>query len=262
MPTNRQLYRRSIRIRRRRRRPCAPATCTIAELLDRQPKTLKRQDAFSRILDSARSSAELRAVRLSKNAFRQLHHAQVAPSEIEAFCRRYALPRHPFFPDFLSAKRDYLAERERIHAARKAYILSRTRQLPGPVVACMKYLGYLENHYNRSGRHPLWQAKLFPSSKKQIHEYERYSTVQWIARFRAHLAELEARYPALSPVVRERTVACFVLEMLPEQTPPPRPAARELTRQYRFLSLQHHPDRGGDSAMFIELKAARDTLLR
>jgi curved DNA-binding protein CbpA len=33
-----------------------------------------------------------------------------------------------------------------------------------------------------------------------------------------------------------------------------------VTAAYRRLSMQHHPDRGGDATVFVELKAARDVL--
>ncbi len=262
MPTNRQLYRRSRRVRHRTRRPRRQRrTYTLTELLDRQPKTLRRHRLFPQVLDSLRNSPELSRVRLSKRAFDHLHNATIPPTEVEAFCRNYGLPRHPLFPAFLTAKRDYLSERERLRAARKHYILTRTRTLPEPVVACIKYLGHLENHYNRKDEHPLWSTRLFPSTKKQVHDYEGYSAVQWIQRFREHLERLVSRYPALTPVVVERIVACFILECLPDEVPPKRPPARTVNQRYRVLCLRHHPDHGGDAAVFIELKAARDLLL-
>jgi hypothetical protein len=37
---------------------------------------------------------------------------------------------------------------------------------------------------------------------------------------------------------------------------------RALTKQYRKLALQHHPDKGGDSQVFVKLSAAYEKLLK
>ena len=37
---------------------------------------------------------------------------------------------------------------------------------------------------------------------------------------------------------------------------------RSLTRQYRKLAKQHHPDKGGDPEAFVKLSAAHEKLLR
>lgn len=267
MPTNRQLYRRFMRSsrsarRRGRTRARSPRTFSIPQLLERQPKTLRRHPLYPQILEYLRTDRQLRAVALSRNAYTKLQTALVSPSDIQEFYQRYALAPHPFYPLFLTAKREYLAERERIQNERRDYIRTHTRNLPAAVVTAIRYLGHLETHYNRRNEHPVWSAQLYPKSKKRVHQYERYATLDWIRTVREHLQALGTRYPALTSVIAERVLACFVLECLPAAVPPPRPGSRAVKERYRALCLHHHPDQGGDAQVFIELKVARDTLLR
>jgi hypothetical protein len=171
------------------------------------------------------------------------------------------LPKDPFFPLFFTIKRDYLAERERVREARHQYVLKRMRSLSPETLAQVKYLGRLEQHYNAAGRSPVWQGKLFPGSKRRADEYTRLTGPEWSRVFQNHLKALSERYPALSPGIANRVLACFVLGMTPSLVPPPRPARTDVARTYRRLSLLHHPDRGGDPSLFMAIKRARDTLV-
>ena len=163
---------------------------------------------------------------------------------------------------YLAIKRDYLVERERVALARREYIRARMRSLPPDVLARIRYIGYLEQHFN-AGRHsPVWQKQLYPGSKRKADAYTRYSDSEWRRLFREHTEALLARYRHLTPEVARRTLACFVLGMTPASVPPPAPKQQEVSRAYRRLSLLHHPDRGGDPEHFIALKNARDVLAR
>ena len=102
---------------------------------------------------------------------------------------------------------------------------------------------------------------LFPATKKQADAYSRYDASTWLAAYRRHLSLLARRYRDFSPLLADRVHAAFVLDLSPG-IPPSRPPATDVTRRYRALSLVHHPDRGGDPAMFIRIKRARDVLDR
>lgn len=207
-----------------------------------------------------RASERLRSLRISRRCYSLLNRARIQPHNLHHFYRTYRLPADPFFPLFFAIKRGYLAERERVKEARRQYILAAMRALPAPVLTTIKYLGYLERHYNAAGRSPVWQENLFPGSKKKADAYSRYDTSAWLALFRAHLALLVDRYRAMNDVIADRVFACIVLELTPTAIPPARPSADLVSRTYRRLSLLHHPDRGGDPTMFIEIKRARDVL--
>ncbi len=208
-----------------------------------------------------RESPVLNRVRMSRRCYSLLQHARITPSNLHHFYRTYRLPKNEFFPLFLTIRREYLAERERKQAKRREDIRRIVRTLPEHVLGFIKYLGYLENHYNYAGLHPLWQSKLFPASKKAARKYTEYTQLQWIELFRRHLLSLERRYRRFDEVTGKRLLACFVLECTPQSVPPIWPKRSQVTRSYRRLSLLHHPDRGGDSRLFIQLKRARDTLI-
>lgn len=211
------------------------------------------------------ASETLQALRFSRRCYSLLHHARIAPENLQHFHRSYRVPKSPFFPLFLAIKRDYLETQARRQEERRQYILSGMRALPPPILRFVKYLGYMEEHYNRGARHPLWQEHLFPGSKKRLREYQRYSELEWLRGFRGHLSRLSERYPGLHREFGERILACYLLDCIPAELPPrlppvwPDPAT--VQAQYRRLSKRHHPDRGGDGALFVELKRARDLLL-
>lgn len=208
-----------------------------------------------------RASQRLQRLRIGRRCYTLLNNARIHQHNLAHFYRTYRLPSDPFFPLFFAIKREYLAERRRVQEERHRYILQQVRALPEPVLATIKYLGHLERYYNDSSRSPLWQRRLFPSSKKQVREYGRYDATDWMRCFRNHLRRLQERYGAPTDVAIERIVASFMLGIIPERIPPQRPDIPMVSRTYRKLSLLHHPDRGGDPEMFIEIKRARDTLL-
>ena len=144
---------------------------------------------------------------------------------------------------------------------RRQYILSRMRDLPPEQLAVIKYLGHLERHYNAAGESPLWQRRVFPTSKKQANTYTRFSDDEWQRFYRVHLQALIARYPRFRREIGDRVFACLVLGLIPASIPPPVPDQREIAQWYRRQSLRHHPDRGGRADQFIAIKRARDSLL-
>lgn len=248
--------------RRARRRPRQTRrTYTLAHLLEKQPKTMRRQPGYDEMIARFNASERLQSLRVSSRCYTLLNQARIAPHNLENFYRTYRLPADPFFALFFLVKRGYLAEREQIREERRQYILSAMRSLPPDTLAQIKYLGHLERHYNAAGRSPLWQSEVFPGSKKKADSYRRFTPVRWHALFRSQTVRLMKRYPAFTRDAAERVLACFVLGLVPEGIPPAMPAAPEVIRTYRRLSLEHHPDRGGDPELFISIKRARDVLV-
>ncbi|MFW5995096.1 MAG: hypothetical protein ACOCRN_03210 [Spirochaetia bacterium] len=260
--TTRSRRRGPVRARRRRRARRTGRRYSLEYLLSRQPKGLRKHNDYPQLIAYLRNTPSLRKLGIPRRCYSLLHNARVTPENLEHFYRTYRLPRHPFFPLLLRIKRDYLAERVRIRQARRLYIREHMRALPEPVIGFIRYLGHFENEHNGAGYHPLWQEHLFPSTKKRVHALEKLTQKEWVDVFRAHLALLEQRYRTCRERDTERLLACYVLEYIPEQCPPVWPDKASARKRYRALSLRHHPDRGGDPAMFVELKDALEVLLK
>lgn len=257
------------RRRPRRRRQNPARTYSLRHLIDRQPKTLHRLPEYQAALRHFRANPRLQQTRISARAYTLLNQARLGAENLHHFYRTYRLSPDPFFPLFLTAKRAYDAERQRIKAERRTYIIDRMRGLPPGTLAMVRYLGYLERMYNGSGQSPVWQRELYPSSKRVADRLAASTDAAWFARFQTHLRALQARYPALTEVVADRVLAAYLLELdevidherlRAAGRPPQRPDRAAVTRAYRKQSLRHHPDRGGDHAQFIRTKWARDVL--
>ncbi len=252
-----------MRRRRRRRRPPSRQrrSYSLGYLLSQQPKTLRKDPRYARVVERLEASAGLLRLRVPRRCYSLLHGARISPEDLSSFYRTYGIPKDPFFPLFLEIKRDYLADRERYREERRQYILATVRSVPQPTLDFIKYLGYLEEHYNPRRLHPLWQAELFPRSKKQAKAYLGYGHGEWVNVFRRHLRLLSARYRGLSEPFAEKLLACYLLDCLPPEIPPQWPDDAAVSRAYRRMSLLHHPDRGGDHRVFIQVRRARETLI-
>jgi hypothetical protein len=216
------------------------------------------------------ANPRLHTVRIPRRCYTLLHDARIAPENLSNLYQTYRLPRDPFFPLFLACKRGYLAERERVRQARREYILTQVRSMPEPRLRTLRYLGYFERGLNSAGDSPVWQDRLFPGSKKQADAYLGLSEADWQSLIRTHMRDLCSRYPRLKPSVTDLIAAQSVLELLPDvrslpesarPAAPVPPAAQSVRASYRRLSLLHHPDRGGDPELFIQIKRAHDQLL-
>ena len=224
---------------RRRTRPRRRSTraYSIAELLARQPRSLAKDQNYATMVSHYESSERLRRLRVNRRCYSLLHNARIEPHNLHHFYRTYRLPENPFFPLFFAIKRNYLSERDRTREQRRRYILERMRSLPAPVLDCIRYVGYLERSYNGAGNSPVWQRHVFAGSKKRADAYTRFDRREWLSLFAIHLDLLQDRYPGLTDVICQRVLACFTLGIVPQRIPPARPAADEIARVYRRLSL-------------------------
>lgn len=233
---------------------------SLRSLLERQPKTFARHQDYSLLITLFRNSARLQSLIVSPRCWSLLNTARIDPENLSHFYRTYRLPEHPFFPLFLRLKRDYFAERERIRAERRVAIRAIVQTSPEYALEFLRYLGHLEDYYNAAGAHPLWQAQLYPSSKKAAHRTATRGVLEWIEVFKHHLATFALHYRGFTAREADMLLSAFVLGCLPTDIPPRAPESREVARAYRRESLRYHPDRGGDARVFIELKKARDNL--
>jgi hypothetical protein len=248
--------------RKRGRKPVKKYS--LSYLLSRQPKSLRKNEYYPIMLNYFYSSSKLQTLRFSRRCYSLLLHAKIDPHNLHHFYRTYRLPRDPFFPLYFKIKREYMQEQQRKKEEKTRYIADTMRRLPPPILEFIKYLARLEQRYNYSNRYPMWNKHLFPTTKKRVHEYLHFDFQDWIGFFRHYLDLLAGRYRALTGKTKEKLLACFILECLPELRAsgrePKWPDEAQVIRQYRRLSLQHHPDQGGNGQVFVELQRARDLL--
>ena len=252
--------RKTYRARRRTTRRRSSTFYTVETLLQRQPKSLASTSTYPAMMRAVQQTPGLLRVRFPRRCYTLLHNATITPENLPNLFRTYRLPNNEFFPLFLAARREYLRRREERSAARERYAIEVLRALPIHRLGAVKYLGTLECSLHPQQDCPVWNRSLFPSSRRAADRYARFDRDDWQRLFGTHVRRLCERYRAFSPMVGERVMAHLILEMVPAGVPPVPPRAAELAGAYRRLSLEHHPDRGGDAARFIELKRARDLL--
>ena len=245
-----------------KRRGRSRRSYTLLYLLEREPKSLRRDPYYPQMVDRLRSSKRLQCLRFNRRCYSLLQQAKIAPENLKYFYRTYRLPRDPFFPLFFMIKRDYLEERKRKKEEKVRYIAARLRGLPAPILGYIRFLAELESDLNGSGRYPLWSTTLFPKTKKLVHQYENYGPDEWISFFRDYLKQLEKRYRSFNERNAELLLACFIIEELPSAAPLRFPDEQRVKQSYRRLSKLHHPDRGGDSSYFVKLGRAKELLLK
>ncbi|MFW5711860.1 MAG: hypothetical protein ACOCZA_07920 [Spirochaetota bacterium] len=251
-----------------RRRARRIKVYSLGYLLSKQPKSLQKHQYYGEMLSYYRSSPRLQKLRISRRCYSLLQHATIKPEFLHNFYITYRLPKDPFFPLFLRVKRDYLQERERKRQAKMQYIAAKMRTLPPQILSFIKFLAAFEQHYNSAGNFPVWTLYMFPTTKKRVREYADLTPEEWLQHFRNHLQHLQQRYRNLDESTTERVLAAYVLDCLPEQgdkseTPKaglPQPDVQTVLRNYRRLSKLHHPDLGGDGALFLQLQWAKEVL--
>lgn len=199
-------------------------------------------------------------LRISSRCFRLLDKAQIDAENLPFFYKTYRLPQNSFFPLFLSIKRSYLAERIKWQDEREAYILKRMKALPAGKIRFIRFLADWEVSLNGRGDFPFWMNKLYPETKKRVHQYEKFSTVEWNDFFRDYLTGLLEHYHLKTEPLVERLTACSILGLIPRIDPLCLPDQRDILKSYRMLCRKYHPDRGGDQAQFVLLQRAREVL--
>lgn len=243
----------------KRRRPAGRKIYSINYLLDIQPKALRKKEKWPLMLSYLSSDPKLLQLRFNRRCYSLLHNAVIRPEHLENFYRTYKLPKNPFFPLFFLLKREYIEERERKKREREEYIRKGLIELPDYVKALFTLTAYLEKEMNGSSGCPVYRRSFLPKSKKRMDDYKKYSHGDWIRFYDEYLGKLGTRYEKLPLKKVEYLDASLALQCLPD--PDYRPHQQEeVVSQYRKLSKEYHPDRGGDPSLFIKLKWAKEIL--
>lgn len=234
----------------------------LARLLDAQPRGLSYDPRHRLLWDHFLASEQLQRLRISPQCYRILNEASIKPEHMADFYKTYRLPYHPFFPLFLAVKNEWFEQRRLRKEKRDAEIFARVKQLPDHRRRSLRLLAEYERMHHPNSDNPIWENRLFPKSKKRAEEFMRYGETDWFNEWCRHIERLAGRYrniPALfdacgSPTYSFKVLAVLVLRCRDVNR-------REVTRNFRFLSKEFHPDRGGSTESFRRLKAARDALL-
>ena len=234
---------------------------TLAYLLSKQPKTLRKDPRYQLLTEYFVSSSRLSGIRISSRCYKLLNRASVDPENLKYFYRTYRLPEHPFFPLFFAVKRNYLNEQRRRKAQRENDILSRMRSLPADINRFIRLLAEWEKSVNPVKDYPFWSRELYPRSKKKAEEYISYSRMDWILCFENYLRRFRKYYRNVTEPFTEKLLACFVLELIPRGYPFRFPDIDTVKKQYRILSKKYHPDTGGSDPYFIRLNTAKSCFL-
>jgi hypothetical protein len=249
----------------RRKRPVPHGSrryTTLAALLDAQPKGLVRNPKHRLLWDQFMASDRLKCLRISRRCYRLLNEASVPPENLKNFYQTYRLPEDPFFPLFLAVKSEWFAERILWQEQREKVIMTMMRRLPDHRRRAMRILAEYERKHHPASDHPIFENQLFPTTKKRAAIYAALDENGWYHVWREHLLRLSWRYRDIPPLFDRDgrpTYSARILSVLVLRCH--RIDRKEIIANFRVLSKQFHPDRGGDAISFRRLKEARDLLL-
>jgi len=208
------------------------------------------------------ASENLQKLRISPRCYRLLNDVKIPPENLKSFYSAYKLPKNAFFPWFLAAKSQWLEKRAQWLEERRKAILATIKTLPEHRRKALRILAEYEKRTNRFGDYPLWENRLYPKTKKRAGELLRFGEAEWHALWHNHLIQLSMKYRNIPPLEDEdgnptysaRVLAALVLRCH-------RVDRKEIGDNFRRLSKEFHPDRGGNAEQFHNIMAARDVLL-
>lgn len=232
---------------------------TLASLLDAQPRGLVRDPNHRLLWDHFMTSEKLQKLRISRRCYGLLNKASISPENLKSFYRTYRLPEDPFFPLFLSVKRNWNEQRRNWQEERQRVISETIAGLPEKRRQNLEMLAQLEEKHNPYGKRPVWDKCIFPGTKKRARELTRFEEMQWQDLASQYLNNLAERYRSLSTGEALKIEAKLIMEF--NQIPVGvYPEVQVVQERFRKLSKRYHPDGGGDSTLFRRLKTARDVL--
>lgn len=233
---------------------------TLASLLDAQPKGLVRNPYHRLLWDHFMTSEKLQRLRISRRCYSLLNKASVLPENLKSFYRTYRLPEDPFFPLFLSVKKNWLEQRRIWQEERRQAITVIMAGISGERRQNLELMCQLEEKHHSAGKHPVWDRFIIPKTKKRAGELTRLEEIQWQDLANHYLNNLSEHYRSLSTEEALKVEAKLIMgfNQMPVNMYPERQLVQE---RFRKLSKRYHPDGGGESTLFRRLKTARDILI-
>ncbi len=240
-----------------RRIPKGRKIYSISYLMDKQPKGIRKDPRYGFLLDSLRGSDRLLSLRFNRRCYTLLNRCVVGPEKLESFYRTYRLPRHPFFPLFLSIKRAYLDEKDKARAEREEKILSLLQKLPAREQEYLFAFARWESGRREGRKARTFQREIYPRTLKKARLYLSRNKCDWIGCFETFRRDVIGDTAEYSGDEGQVLIDRYILGL----PPGPEPLNREeIKTRYRTLSLENHPDRGGSGEMFLIVKEAYERL--
>jgi len=234
---------------------------TLASLLDAQPAGLRKDPRHRLLWDHFMASEKLQRLRISRRCYSLLNRARIKPENLESFYKTYRLPKDSFFPLFLAVKSKWLNSRQQWKEERRKFIRDTLDALPEKRKNELNMLAFLERKYQSAGSLPVWNHVFVPVSRKRVKEMAAYTEAEWQKLYSLFLGKLSRKYRRFSPEEALKTEALLMLGFDPRKVDREGlPGRNEIITNFRTLSKVHHPDRGGESALFRRLKAAKEIL--
>ena len=230
---------------------------TILDLLRKQPKKIKKDSLFVQIVNIYNSSNELKKLKISNYCFSLLNNARILAENLNAFYKRFNIPKNLFFPLFLKLKREYKIKQKNIKNEREKYIYERMLSLSFKTKEIIRFLNLLEKKLNKFRKTPIWNKMIYPKTKKRVSQYLKFNNIDWAVLFNNFLEELKERYKfKIEPDIK-KMIHLFVLEIYDNKY-----NEELIIKNFRILSKKYHPDTGGNSKYFNMLKESKDNLLK
>ena len=242
----------------RRKRPSGRKIYTIAYLLDKQPKGLRKDPRYGAMTESFSGSRDLGRLRFNRRCYSLLNEGIIKPEQLDDFYRTYRLPRHPFFPLFLAVKTSYLRERDRVRKEREEYIRTRFEELPLPLKLYLREFALWEKGLRGGGKAVIFHRMIYPGSKKRVHSYLAFGAGDWERVFSSFTEAVQREFPH----GRDRNGRILLDRFTLNYPPPPEPLERKILKErYRQLCFASHPDRGGEEEDFLRIREAYERLV-
>jgi hypothetical protein len=235
-----------------------PRGKSIHALLKAQPAGVRKHHDFKKLENILKASPALQRVILDTNSWHLLKVTSLEPRYLDNFMHTYHLPERAFFELFLNIKQQYRSDLDLKIIVRRRRVEALTKNYPSRVLSAFSYLARLEA--SRNTKIPVWRKKLFPGTLKRAEELTEFSNDQWKALFSSHLDELEVFYLRILLPEKQTFFYYLILECFPDPASGKAPSPNRMKESFRKHIREYHPDQGGDPDLFLELKAAYESL--
>ena len=227
----------------------------VLDLLQKQPKSIKKKQEFIKLVDIYNSSTFLKKLPLNNRAFSLLNRGKVNQENLSLFYKTFKIEANIFFPVFVSIRNKYLTERKIKKLENEKYIYQKMILLPDSTKKILKYLNVIEKKVKIDKTKKIWSKFFYPTTRTKANKVIKYNNIDWGILFFQFIDELSKRYNIQIDNKTYKKVSLFILEINEDKT-----TYETIKKQYRILSMKYHPDKGGNSLHFNILKNAKDKL--
>ena len=229
---------------------------TISYLLNKQPKSLRKNKDYHMLITFYNASPLLKRVHFNRKCYSLLNNTRIIPENLKYFYRTYRLPQNAFFPMFLKIKKEYINRKNFLKEKKRKYINDKILNLSPNTLRFIRYFAKYESTINKYNKFPIWNKIFYPGTKKNADIFSKYNRIDWIIMFYNYIENLKKRYNNINEKYLNKTIALYIFDLPIEKHSP-----EKIKKQYRKLSKKYHPDQGGNSRDFNFLQRAKNILI-